>query len=701
MKKLILSFLKRQTRIFKFLIGLSVLLSLVSCVPIHKSVQNGDLEAVRNAIGNGADLNRADVKGNTPLFYAVKEGQFAIADVLIENGANVNNHGINSMSLLIDAIIASQNSKIVKLLIRNNVYLNTKSKFGSTALHLAAIHGNLPIIELLINHGADLNTKNKFGRTALHLAAKHGYPSIGELMIKKGSDLNAKDMTENTALHIAVSYGHSKFADLLIDKKALLNEKNKSLDTPLHIAVSKGNFELIKKLSLKGADINSKNNKEMTPLLISIEKEPIKTISFLIKNGSDTDLKDKQGNSALFYAIKEGRLDVVKLLVTNNTKVNVKNRKGDTPMHYAAYRGHLNMVKFLIQNGAKTKVNNHSGNSPLHLIANQQLSSDKSQDFLDVVKILILNGSDINAKNKSRKTAFHYAKDRKNRLLIALMEKHLNEIRLQSSEEQKATNQGNSIVKEKQAKYVINSGNINTNLNISTGVYHALIIGNNNYINLPKLKTAQFDAKSVSNTLKTKYDFKVKLLLDATRASILRSLTTYRKTLSKRDNLLIYYAGHGWLDKDVDRGYWLPVDADEDDNVNWISNVTITDAIRGMQAKHVMLVADSCYSGKLTRGLNISIRKTGYLQRLAIKKARTVLTSGGLEPVMDSGGGKNSVFAKAFINALKDNNSILDGHTLFSVIRRPVILNSDQTPEYGDIRKAGHDGGDFLFIRTK
>ena len=69
---------------------------------------------------------------------------------------------------------------------------------------------------------------------------------------------------------------------------------------------------------------------------------------------------------------------------------------------------------------------------------------------------------------------------------------------------------------------------------------------------------------------------------------------------------------------------------------------------------------------------------------------------------MDSGGdGLHSVFATAFINALKDNNDILDGAQLFNKLRRPVMLNSDQTPQYSDIRKAGHEGGEFLFIRKK
>lgn len=47
------------------------------------------------------------------------------------------------------------------------------------------------------------------------------------------------------------------------------------------------------------------------------------------------------------------------------------------------------------------------------------------------------------------------------------------------------------------------------------------------------------------------------------------------------------------------------------------------------------------------------------------------------------------------------SETVLDGTQLFSNIRRPVMLNSDQTPEYSDIREAGHDGGDFLFVRVR
>jgi len=80
------------------------------------------------------------------------------------------------------------------------------------------------------------------------------------------------------------------------------------------------------------------------------------------------------------------------------------------------------------------------------------------------------------------------------------------------------------------------------------------------------------------------------------------------------------------------------------------------------------------------------------------KRSRTALTSGGLEPVMDGGGSGHSVFTKALIDVLTENTEPIDGQALFGLIRRPVVLNADQTPAYADIRSAGHDGGDFILV---
>ena len=124
-------------------------------------------------------------------------------------------------------------------------------------------------------------------------------------------------------------------------------------------------------------------------------------------------------------------------------------------------------------------------------------------------------------------------------------------------------------------------------------------------------------------------------------------------------------------------------------------------SLKAMQAKHVLVVADSCYSGSLTRGLAIGSGSSSYFEDIVKRRARTVLTSGGLEPVLDAGGGGHSVFARAFLDALQANNGVIDGEGIYHQVYDQVRLNAEQEPGYGNIRLAGHDGGDFLFVRKR
>nr|VFK65301.1 MAG: Caspase domain-containing protein [Candidatus Kentron sp. TUN] len=210
----------------------------------------------------------------------------------------------------------------------------------------------------------------------------------------------------------------------------------------------------------------------------------------------------------------------------------------------------------------------------------------------------------------------------------------------------------------------------------------------------------------MSKVLKNKYGFNVTLLLNATRADITNKLSEFRDTLKERDNLLIYYAGHGQLNKDEGEGFWQPVDAIKDNDTNWIPNTYITRKLRALKAKHVLVVSDSCYSGKFVRGVEpleeVQDKPRDFLKRMAEKKARVVMTSGGLEPVLDDGGQRGlSVFATAFLGALdQQTEKVFGTQTLFTDIQKKVGWNADQIPRYSHLHGTGHDGGDFFFVRT-
>jgi hypothetical protein len=131
-----------------------------------------------------------------------------------------------------------------------------------------------------------------------------------------------------------------------------------------------------------------------------------------------------------------------------------------------------------------------------------------------------------------------------------------------------------------------------------------------------------------------------------------------------------------------------------------------------MSARHVLIVADSCYSGALTRSALARLEagmsneaRDHWLKSMAEKRSRTVLSSGGLQPVLDEGGGNHSVFAKAFLDVLTSNAEILDGQRLGLEVAARVSyaaanVRVEQDPQYAPIRYAGHEAGDFLFVPT-
>ena len=238
---------------------------------------------------------------------------------------------------------------------------------------------------------------------------------------------------------------------------------------------------------------------------------------------------------------------------------------------------------------------------------------------------------------------------------------------------------------------------------------YALVIGNNNYTQYPKLATAMNDAKMVAEVLSQNYGYKVTTVMNANRYALLAALNRLSQKLTNKDNLLIYYAGHGELDKEKIVGYWLPVDADLKDKRKWIPNNAITDIINALPAKRVLVIADSCYSGALTRtavpqlATNLSDGdRLSWLRAVSKSRARVALTSGGLKPVADSAGGPNSLFATVFLQVLQENKSILEGQRLYTEVAarlatHPVALQIGQVPQYAPIRHAGHESGEFFF----
>lgn len=241
------------------------------------------------------------------------------------------------------------------------------------------------------------------------------------------------------------------------------------------------------------------------------------------------------------------------------------------------------------------------------------------------------------------------------------------------------------------------------------GKRHALVIANQQYHHWTKLDTPSADARAVASVLKQRFGFGVTLLQDVTRQQLLSALGKLRREVGPQDQVVVYYAGHGQMDAVTARGYWIPVDGDEKDIAQWVSVIDVTDQLSAMSARHVLVIADSCYSGTLTRSLVPSVDKAltleqrlGPLRQLSQQRARVAMTSGGMEPVVDGGSIDHSLFARSLIDVLGQVRSPMAAQELHGAVAARFAhlarrLKIPQQPQYAPIGFAGHEAGDFVF----
>jgi hypothetical protein len=244
--------------------------------------------------------------------------------------------------------------------------------------------------------------------------------------------------------------------------------------------------------------------------------------------------------------------------------------------------------------------------------------------------------------------------------------------------------------------------------------YHALVIGINQYANFgtkgwSDLQTARNDARQIADQLNTEYGFDVRLLVDeaATRDTILQELDAIA-TSYPDDAILIYYAGHGYYKEDVGQGYWIPSDArknTEDGTLakqDWIWNSTIQEILNSTKSKHVLMIADSCFSGSLFRGAadeELMAREGQWYRRAIAKDSRYLITSGDMEPVMDGGGGGHSVFARTMLDYLRNAEALFSASDLAQSVREQVSTQTGQLVRMGHLPASSHAGGEFVFLR--
>lgn len=249
---------------------------------------------------------------------------------------------------------------------------------------------------------------------------------------------------------------------------------------------------------------------------------------------------------------------------------------------------------------------------------------------------------------------------------------------------------------------------------LNFGRYFAVIIGNQNYTYLDDLRSPIRDAERLKTLLERDYGFTVLMLPNADEKIILNTLNDLSGQLTDKDNVLIYYAGHGDISSGEntsrERGYWLPVDARRDSISNWINNSVISDHLDRLVARSILVVADSCYAGHLGEenssflfGSGSSLTKKS-IERGLGHRSRIVISSGGVSPVLDGTTQDHSIFASSLLEVLENNRQILRDSMLFSQLsvnvrhRNKVQIEGSSIPKMKPIRSAGHEGGAFYFV---
>ena len=284
----------------KLLITTIAAVVLVGCGPsveFWEAARTGNIEAVKQHIAAGADVNAKVKFGWAPLHIATMYGHKEIAELLISSGADLNAKCNND---------------------------------GWIPLQYAAQKGQKEIAELLISKGADVNAKNKNGHTPLDTTQETNY---------------SYDSPE-------VKAARKEITDLLRKHGGKTGAELPSLS--LLEAVRRGDLQRVKDFLANGADVNAKRGDFTAPLHLAAQGGHKEIAELLIAAGADVNAKNKYGTTPLHYAAEEGHKEIAELLIANGVDVNAKKNNGRTPLDLAELTAHNETADLLRKHGGKT-----------------------------------------------------------------------------------------------------------------------------------------------------------------------------------------------------------------------------------------------------------------------------------------------------------------------------------------------------------
>ena len=174
--------------------------------------QKQDLGLVEKLVAAGADINASNDNGGTALMYAAMGNDRAVTDALIRFGADVNARARLGWTALLVAAVKGHAGP-ARALLDNGAAINATDAYRWTPLMRAVRGEHVAVVEVLLSaEGIDVNAVQESGASALHLAALVGNVRLADLLLAHGADPERRDGAGRTAGDVASAAGFSDLA---------------------------------------------------------------------------------------------------------------------------------------------------------------------------------------------------------------------------------------------------------------------------------------------------------------------------------------------------------------------------------------------------------------------------------------------------------------------------------------------------------
>jgi ankyrin repeat protein len=364
---------------------------------------NGYVDEVAVLLDHGAYSEVKDDFFRTPAFYAAEGGHVDVLYLLLDRGAKVT---LREAALIGDVYLAEELLKQGADPNKRDAYGRTPLHYAFWTPE-GGWRCRVEVAELLLKHGADPNIRDGEGKTPLHYAARHcGYYAVA-LLLRHGAeaDLEAFDEvpwfdTTDEEYYNGQRVLEQRGIMKLFAERGVLSMCYKDCETPLH-RIYKHDYYKQPWLLEFGGDPNVRDRHGRTPLHHAAAEE--RGLEPLLEAGADPNARDKEGKTPLHYAVAHGRSDAVKLLLEYGAEVDEELAEALrlTPLHLAALRGDAAEVERLLKSGADPNVRDVFGRTPLHYAS--------ARNHKAVAELLLSRGADPNAKDEGGKTPLDLA----------------------------------------------------------------------------------------------------------------------------------------------------------------------------------------------------------------------------------------------------------------------------------------------------